>query len=294
MHPGKYEYLSAESVDHAVNLMEEHPDAELLAGGHSLLPAITREEADPDVVIDISEIDAIRGIEVGDGVVKIGAVTRYVDLETSEELRNAATVLWEAVCTIGDEQVRNRGTIGGNLAHPVRVSDLSAAIIASEATIMVTGPAGDRQISADEFFDRNRDADIATNEIVTQIVVPMATENIGEAYSKKQSKTARYTLLGVAVRLCVEQGRVSNAWVAANGVTRKGICLSAVEDALRGERLDEDTIQAAASKAANGIDTAVMIDDKQASATYRARLLPTYTERALVRAAESAGVEIAV
>lgn len=292
MHPGKFEYLSAESVDEALTLLAEYPDAEFLAGGHSLMPAITNEEADPDVVIDISEIDAIRGIDADGDVVKIGAVTTYAELEDAERLSEDATALAEAVSVIGDEQVRNRGTIGGNLVHPVRVSDLSAAIIASDATIVGEGPDGERRISAAEFFDPTARTDLAADELLTRVELPISTGNTGGAYVKKQSATMRYTLLGVAARLTVEQGRVSSVRVAANGVTERGVGLDHVEDTLRGERLDADTIEAAASTAVDGLDAAAMIDDDQASAAYRADLLPTYTERALERAAERTGVDL--
>lgn len=292
MHPGRYEYLSAESVGHALDLLADHPDAEVLAGGHSLLPAITNEEVDPDVVVDISEIDAIRGVDVRSDVVEIGAVTTYAELQDAERLRDHAVALSEAVSVIGDEQVRNRGTIGGNLAHPVRVSDLSAAIIASDATIVAAGPDGERRISAREFFTPTAATDLADDELLTRVELPVSTGNTGGAYAKQQSATMRYSLLGVAARLTVEGGRVSDVRVAANGVTERGIGLEPVEDALRGEQLDPDTIEAGANSAMDDIDTATMIDDDQASAAYRADLLPTYTERALERAAERAGVDV--
>ncbi|RXK47984.1 FAD binding domain-containing protein [Halorientalis pallida] len=292
MHPGTYEYLSAESVDHALDLLVDHPDAELLAGGHSLLPAITNEAADPDVVVDISEIDAIRGIEVTDDVVEIGAVTTYAELQDAARLRDAATAVAEAVSVIGDEQVRNRGTIGGNLAHPVRVSDLSAAIIASDATIVTVGPHSERRIAAADFFAPNPATDLAADELLTTVEIPASTGETGGAYVKQQSVTMRYSLLGVAARMTVEGDRVSAIRVAANGVTERGVGLEPVEDTLRGERLDGDTIETAASRALDGIDTEAMIDDDQASAAYRADLLPTYTEQALETAAERAGVDV--
>jgi carbon-monoxide dehydrogenase medium subunit len=193
---------------------------------------------------------------------------------------------------IGDEQVRNRGTIGGNLAHPVRVSDLSAAVIASDATIVAERPDGERRISAAEFFAPTAATDLAADEILTRVELPVSTGNTGGAYAKQQSVTMRYSLLGVAARVTVEDGVVSNIRVAANGVTERGVGLDPVEDALRGERLDSDTIEAGAESAMDELDTAAMIDDDQASAAYRADLLPTYTERAIERAAERAGVDV--
>jgi carbon-monoxide dehydrogenase medium subunit len=291
MHPGEFELLRAESVTQAIGLMEQQPDAELLAGGHSLLPAITNETSDPDTVIDISEVDAICGIEIADDIVEIGAVTTYAEIENTDELWDGARELAEAVDVIGDTQVRNRGTIGGNLAHPVRVSDLSAAIIASDATIVAEGPHGERRIPSAEFFSTNEATDLAAEELLKMVEVPLATGTAGGAYEKQQSKTARYTLLGVAARLRVDQGYVSNARVAANGVTPRGVRLGPVEDALKGEHLDDHIIRTAAERAVSGIDEAEMIDDDQASAGYRARLLPTYTVRAIERATERAGLD---
>jgi carbon-monoxide dehydrogenase medium subunit len=292
MHPGTFEYRSAKSVDDALDLLADHPDAEMLAGGQSLLPAITNGEADPDVVVDIGEIDAIRGVEVRNDVVEIGAATTYAELQDADRLRNDAVALAEAVSVIGDEQVRNRGTIGGNLAHPVRVSDLSAAVIASDATIVTKGPHSERRIAAADFFAPNPATDLAADELLTSVEVPVSTVNTGGAYVKQQSVTMRYSLLGVAARLTVEGGQVSTVSVAANGVTERGVGLEPVEDALRGKRLEADTIETAASRALDGIDTEAMIDDDQASAAYRADLLPTYTEQALECAAERAGVDV--
>lgn len=293
MHPGTFEYLSAGSVGHALELLTDHPDAEVLAGGHSLLPAITNEEVDPDVVVDVSEIDAIQGVELRNNVVEIGAGTTYAELQDVERLQDDAMAVAEAVSVIGDEQVRNRGTIGGNLAHPVRVSDLSAALIASDATIVTVGPQSERRIDAAEFFAPAAATDLAADELLTTVELPVSAGNTSSAYAKQQSATMRYSLLGVAAHLTVDGGQVSDVRVAANGVTERGVGLEPVEDALRGEPLDEDTIETAASRAGDDIDSAAMIDDDQASAAYRADLLPIYTEQALERAAERAGVDLA-
>ena len=292
MHPGKFEYLRAEGIDHALGLLENHPEAELLAGGHSLLPEITRERVDPDVIVDISDIDAICGVESDGDVAEIGAATTYAGVKESSVLQDGATALVEAASVIGDEQVRNRGTIGGNLVHPVRVSDLSAAIIAIDATIVVEGPDGRRQIAADECFTPAQAIDLAADELLTTVEVPLTTGHTGSAYAKKQSSSARYSLLGVAARLHFDQGRVTDARVGANGVAEPGVKLCAVEDALQGERLDSSTIEAAASAAVVGLDDVELIDDEQASAEYRRHLLPAYTEQALECAAERAGVDV--
>jgi carbon-monoxide dehydrogenase medium subunit len=292
MDPGEFEYLRAESVAHALDLLEEYPDPAVLAGGHTLLPDIELGLADPDTVVDIGTVDAMRGIERGSDVMHIGALTTYGELLDTDALRDRATVLTEAVGEIGDTQVRNRATVGGNLVRPEPTSDLSAAIIASDATLVATSRRGERRIDADDFFRPMRTTALDEDELLTRIDVPLVSGDGGGAYSKTQSPSARYTLVGVAARVSVDDRLVSTARVAANGVTNHGIRLTGVEDALEGKRFDTETIAAAAARATVGIDESQLIDDNQASATFRTQLLEVYTQQALERTAKRTGVTV--
>lgn len=291
MDADEFEYRRADTVRHAVELLEEYPDSEVLAGGQTLLPNMEVGLADPETVVDIGGIDSIQGIERDGDVMHIGSVTTYSEIVDTEELWERATVLTEAIREIGDTQVRNRATIGGNLVRPEPTSDLSAAAIASDATLVATSRHGERRIGADDFFLPMRATALREDELLTRVEIPLVSGAAGGAYSKTQSPSARYTLLGVAARMSVDAGVVSTVRVAANGVTNHGIRLSGVEDALEGKRLDTETI-AAAAQAAAGIDESRMIDDSQASATFRRQLLEVYTQQALERAAERTGLTV--
>ncbi|WP_246989692.1 FAD binding domain-containing protein [Halorientalis marina] len=292
MYPGEFDYLRAESVEHALDLLDEHPDAELLAGGHSLLPTMKSGLADPDTVVDIGHIESMQGIEHDGDTTSIGALTTYAEIDDTDELWDGATALAEAASEIGDTQVRNRGTIGGNLAHSDPASDLPGAAIASDLTLVAEGRDGERRIDADDFFVAMYMTDLAEDELLTRVEVPRVDGDAGGAYVKKPSPSSGYALVGVAARLQLDGGTVADARVGANGAMDHGVRLDPVEDALEGETLDEDAIAAAAEHATADLDESMMMDDIQASAEYRAHLLEVYTERALARAAERAGATV--
>jgi len=287
-----FEYREAETIADAIALLEEHPDAEVLAGGHTLLPNMEIGLIGPDTVVDIGGIDAMQGIDRDGDVMNIGALTTYSKIIDTDELWDGATVLTEAIREIGDTQIQNRATVGGNLVRPEPTSDLSAAIIASDATLIATSRRGERRIDADEFFLPKRTTALEEDELLTRIEIPLVGGAASGAYSKTQSPSARYTLLGVAARMSVDDGLVSTARVAANGVMNHGIRLGGVEDALTGNPLDTETIAAATTQATAGIDESQMIDDSQASATFRMQLLEVYTQQALERTAERTGLTI--
>ena len=292
MDADEFEYLQAETVAHALELLEEHPDPVVLAGGHTLLPNMEVGLADPETVVDIGGIDAMQGIEHDGDVMHVGALTTYSEVVDTDELWDRATVLPEAIREIGDTQVRNRATLGGNLVRPEPTSDLSAAIIASDATLVATSRHGERRIDADDFFRPMRTTALNEDELLTRIEVPLVSGNTSGAYSKTQSPSARYTLLGVAARVSADDGTVSTARVAANGVTNHGLRLEGVEAALEGNRLSTETIAVAASQATAGIDDSQLIDDSQASATFRTQLLEVYTQQALERTAKRVGLTV--
>ena len=292
MDASEFEYLEANTVAHALELLEKHPDATVLAGGHTLLPNMEVGLVDPDTVVDIGAIDAMQGIERNGDVMHVGALTTYSEIVDTNQLWDRATVLTEAIREIGDTQVRNRATLGGNLVRPEPTSDLSAAIIASDATLVATSRHGERRIDADDFFRPMRTTALNEDELLTRIEVPLVSGNTSGAYSKTQSPSARYTLLGVAARVSVDDGTVSTARVAANGVTNHGLRLEGVEAALEGNRLNTETIAVAASQATAGIDDSQLIDDSQASATFRTQLLEVYTQQALKRTAKRVGLTV--
>jgi carbon-monoxide dehydrogenase medium subunit len=299
MYPDNFEYHRAESVDHALELLDEHPGAEILAGGHSLLPTMKSGLASPDHLVDIGHIDAMRGVEhergegenedeAGNGTVSIGALTTYADVIDSETVRENAVVVAETTREVGDMQVRNRGTFGGNVAHADPASDLPGAVLAADATLVAQGPDGTRRIGVDDFFEGMYATALADDELLTRVEVP-ARPNVIGSYAKKPSPSSGYAVVGVAAALSVDDGDVAEVRVGANGVTDHGVRLEPVEDALRGESLDDDAIEAAAERADDDLNDWMMMDDLEASPAFRRQLLTVYTRRALTDAAERAG-----
>ncbi|MFB6155283.1 MAG: xanthine dehydrogenase family protein subunit M [Haloferacaceae archaeon] len=294
MYPDEFDYYEAETVGEAVDLLEDHETAEteLLAGGHSLLPAMKTGLSSPDVLIDIGGVEELHGVSVDGDALSVGATTRYADLLDADAAHEHAPALTAAVEQVGDRQVRNRGTVGGNLAHADPASDLPGAALASDATLVVRGPDGERTVPAEDFFFGMYATDVGPTEILTRVEVPSAADAVG-AYAKKPSPSSGYAMVGVAALLTVDGGTVADVRVGANGVVDRGVRLEPVEDALVGERLDGEAIARAAEHATDDLDTALLMDDLQASGEFRAQLLGVYAERALERAAERASAPAA-
>jgi carbon-monoxide dehydrogenase medium subunit len=294
MFPDEFDYYEADSVPDAVDLLDQHSgeETELLAGGHSLLPAMKSGLSSPDVLIDVSGIDALHGVDVEDGRLVIGAMTSYSDLLDVDAAHEHAPAFVDAVSQVGDEQVRNRGTVGGNLAHADPASDLPGAALASDATIVVEGPGGERPIPVDDYFFGMYMTALDPGEIVTRVEIPSGADALG-AYAKKPSPSSGYAMVGVAALVETDGGTVTSARLGANGVLDHGVRLEAAEDALEGESLDDDAIEAAARVATEGVDEAMMMSDLQASAEFRATLLEAYTKRALASATDRAAAPAA-
>jgi len=282
MYPPKFDYYRASSVDEALSLMQQHSGAKLLAGGHSLLPTLKLRLADPGTLIDIGRIDSLNGISRNGSNVRIGALTTHATVAASSDLPAALT---EAAEWIGDPQVRNRGTVGGNIAHADPASDLPTVFTALGATITVQGPNGTRTVAADEFFIDLFYTALGDDEIVTAIDVPV--DGAGTAYAKLFNPASRYAIVGVAAKLAVDNGTCSSAQVALGGLTTSARRAAAVEAALTGQPLNADTIAAAAQEVTNDLND--VMGDIHASEEYRRAMAPVYVTRAVTKAAERAG-----
>lgn len=275
MIPAAFEYHRAGSLDEAIGLLAKHgDDAKILAGGHSLLPAMKLRLARPGVLVDIGRVDALRSIREEDGRIKVGALATHFEVESSELLREKCPLLPEVAATIGDVQVRNRGTIGGSLVHADPAADWPAAAIALDAELEVAGPGGRRTVAAADFFVDMLQSAVQSNEILVSVGVPVTGKTV--AYAKFAQKASGFAIAGAAVVL---DG--SNASVGISGVSHKAYRARAVEQALSGNPLTEETIAAAASQAANGIQA---LGDIHASAEFRAHLAGVMTRRALEKA----------
>ncbi|MFB6354723.1 MAG: xanthine dehydrogenase family protein subunit M [Halobacteriales archaeon] len=290
MYPSTFEYHRPDSVAEAIDLVVEHADAEveLLAGGHSLLPTMKSGLASPDVVVDIGGLDDLRGIEPNGDATTVGALTPYADVVDHDGLWEAATVVAEAAGEIGDIQVRNRGTVGGNIAHNDPASDLPAAVLAADATVHASGRGGERTIPADDFFVGMYATALEPDELVTGIEVPHQADGAGGAYVKKPSPASGYAMVGVAAVVEAEDGEITGARVAANGALDHATRLGPVEDALVGEPLDPDVAEAAGKHATDDVEDWQLMDDIHASAEFRGHLLEVYAGRAIARAIERA------
>ena len=201
MYPAQFDYVRATSVAEALQLLSQHEDAKLIAGGHSLIPMMKLRLAQPPTVIDIGRIAELKGITVAGGNVRIGALSTHNEIGNSSELAEHAPFVAEAARHIGDNQVRNRGTIGGNIAHADPGSDLPATLIASGATIHLQGSGGERSVAATDFFIDLLTTDLGEDEVVTAIEVPsLAAKDgkTGSAYLKFEHPASGYAVVGAA------------------------------------------------------------------------------------------------
>jgi aerobic carbon-monoxide dehydrogenase medium subunit len=274
MYAANFDYVRPSSVDEAVSLLQKHgDDAKVLAGGHSLIPAMKLRLARPKIVLDIGRITALSYIREAGGAIAIGATATHYEIETSTLLREKSPLLPETASHIGDVQVRNKGTIGGSLVHADPAADYPAAILALEAEIDLVGPRGKRTVNASQFFVDLLQTAAAADEILTEIRVPATAASV--AYVKTEQKASGFALAGVAV-----VASASGVRVGVTGIAPKAYRASAVETALGTQRTTQ-AIALAASHAADGVEP---LNDIHASAEFRAHLAQVNTRRALDRA----------
>ena len=283
-----FEYHAPASAAEAAELLAKHgEDAKLLAGGHSLVPLMKLRLARPQVLIDLGKIATMSYIREQDGGLAIGAMTRYVELETSDLVKGHAPVLAEAAGIVADPQVRNMGTIGGSLAHADPAADLPAVALALGARIITSATGSHRTIDADDFFVDLLTTALEPTEILSEIVIPALTPGTGTAYAKFANKASHYAIVGVAAVVSVgSDGTCQEARIGVTGAGPKPVRATQAESALKGRKgrkLDDAAITSAAEKAGAGID---FNEDVHASGEYRAHLTKVYAARA-IRAAVS-------
>lgn len=280
MYPSQFEYHRPATVKEAVELLAGNPDAKVLAGGHSLIPAMKLRLAMPAALVDIGRISELSGITVNGGA-KIGAMTTYVELEDSAELASAFPVIKETVNVVGDPSVRSRGTLGGSLAHSDPAADFTAVMLALGASVSVTGPNGNREINLDDLFVDLLTTSMEPEEILTAISIPNL-DGAGAAYHKHAHPASGYAVAGVAAVIKVDGGKIASARIAVTGAPSKATRATAAEQALIGKSANAETIAAAAAMAADGLD---LNGDVYASAEYRAQLVKVLARRAMMQAA---------
>ena len=286
MFAAPFDYYRASSLAEARQLLGRHPGAKLLAGGHSLIPLMKMRLARPSALVDIGRIPELTGIAARGSTLRIGALTTHAELASSSALQSACPLLAEAAAVVGDAQVRNVGTIGGNIAHADPASDLPTVLLALDATIHAVGPNGERAIQAGDFFQGMMTTALGADEILTAIEVPVKQAGQGAAYVKFSHPASRYAVIGAAALVTVSGGKggtCSAARVAIGGLLPAAVRCPDVERALEQQRLSADSVARAANEVSRVLNDEVM-GDVFASADYRRAMAPVYVGRALTSA----------
>lgn len=286
MFPPRFDYERPDSLDAALDAIAAE-DAVPLAGGHDLIPMLKARERSPETVVDLGGLDELRGVERVVGTeteerLSIGALTTDADLLDADPA--GVDGLLDATHEVGDAQIRNRGTVGGNLAAAHPASDIPAATAAADAELHLIGPDGDRTVPADAFATGDHETVRGDDELLTRISVPLDPD-AGGAYARKTHPSTGYAAVGVAARLRVVDGTVNDPRVVAVGLCDAPTHLPAVEDALAGidAGAPVDAVESAADRAGESVDAPVR-EDHIVSADQRGAILPTYAEEAVSEA----------
>lgn len=284
MWPAKFDYQRPTSVAEAIQLLQANEDAKLLAGGHSLLPAMKLRLAEPAALIDIGHISELKSISSSGGTIKIGALATHAEIAAAQAVRQGCPPLATATGLVGDPQVRNFGTLGGNIAHADPASDPPTVLVACDATIHMQGPDGARSTAAGDFFIDLFMTDLQPGEIITSIEVPALGAKRG-AYVKFPHPASRYAVIGVCVVLDMEGTTCKSASIGIAGATAKAMRAPSAEAILTGAPLDDAALNAAAEAIKADIEEYLM-DDVSFPQDYRQAMAGVYLKRA-VRAALS-------
>lgn len=278
MIPAEFDYTAPESLDEAIRALNEGgEEAKLLAGGHSLIPLMKLRLAVPSLLVDLRRVPGIHGIQRENGSWRIGALTPHADVEHTAELG----ILARAAGTIADPQVRNRGTIGGSLAHGDPASDLPAVLLACEGSVTVQGSGGERTVAAADLFRDYMETAVEAGEVLTEVHVP-AMEGWGFGYQKFNRRSEDWAMVAVSALIRQTGDSCEDVRIGLTNMGSVPIRAGAVEDALRGQPLSQDSIAKAAEHAADGTDPPA---DLNATEDYKRHLARVLCRRALLEAA---------
>ena len=283
MIPAAFNYYAPTSLGEALNLLEELGDeAKILAGGHSLLPMMKLRFAEPESLIDINNIPGLAYITEEDGFLRIGALTREADLDRSELIRARYPIFTDASRLIADPQVRNMGTVGGNIAHGDAANDHPAVMIALRAEVVITGKEGERTVPIDDFFMGFYMTAVDETEILTELRVPVPGPNTGNAYHKLERKVGDYATAGVAVQLSVdEDGICTYAGIGLTNVNPVPLRAARSEEVLLGSPLQDDVIAQAARFASEDCNPS---DDLRGDEAYKRAMVEVLVKRMIHKA----------
>jgi aerobic carbon-monoxide dehydrogenase medium subunit len=280
MIPLAFDYEVAESVDHAIELLDQYGDeAKLLAGGHSLLPIMKLRLAAPAVLVDLGRVEELKYVRDEGETIAIGAMTRHADVEHDSFLQEQCGLLAYTASLVGDPQVRHRGTIGGSISHGDAASDLPSALLALDGQFVIKGPGGERTVAADDFFKDYLETDLAPDEVLTEIRVPRLGSNTGWSYKKFNRRAQDWAVVGVAAVVEKSDGSVGAARIGLTNMGSTPLRASAAETALSGA--DASSIAEAMQNADEGTSPS---SDIAASAEYRRHLARVLARRAVEEA----------
>jgi carbon-monoxide dehydrogenase medium subunit len=286
--PAEFTYHRPTSLDEAIELLSNDGETRPLAGGHSLLPMMKLRLAQPQTIVDLGRIPGLDGIEQEGDALRIGALATHASVAASEVVRSQCPVLAATAEGIGDRQVRNRGTIGGSLAHADPGADYPTVVTALGASVVAHGQGGEREIAADDFFTGVFTTALEQGELITAVRVPVLSDGAGGAYEKHRHPASGYAVAGVAVAVKVEGGKCAEARIAVGGVTGTPVRATAAEQAMIGiAPVDEASIAGAAENVLEALSGA--IGDTYASGEYRVHLARVLAKRAIAAAFEAAG-----
>lgn len=287
MIPATFEYSAPEAIPEAIALLQRYGDeAKILAGGHSLIPMMKLRLAMPAHLVDINHIPGLNDIREEAGYLRIGALVSEAELEESALVQRRYPLLIDASRVIADPLVRNRATVGGNLAHADPANDHPAAMLALGASIVVVGPAGERVIPVGDFFVGSFETALGPAELLTEILVPVPPERSGGAYIKLERKVGDYAIVAVAAQLSLAaDGSIARAGIGLTNVGETAVKATGAESALVSAVPDEGAFKAAAALAAEATDP---VSDLRGPAEYKRDMVRVLTQRALVRALDRA------
>jgi len=282
----EFDYHKAATVAEAIELLSSNEDAKLLAGGHSLLPLLKLRLARPSALIDIGGISELKGITISDGSVRIGALTTHRQLAASHDLEHACGLLSDAAGGIGDPQVRNRGTIGGNIVHADPASDWPTVLTALDAKFTIQGEGGaTRTVEPGDFFVGPLTTTLGEQEILTSIEVPTLGHHQRAEYAKMAHPASGFAVVGSAVVVSIHDGKCTTARIAVGGLVPAPVRMVSVEAALIGKELNQENIAEAASHASEDL-TGQILGDFFASAEYRKAMAEVEIRHSLFHATE--------
>ena len=280
MKPAPFDYACPGSLNEAVALLASRPDAKALAGGQSLMPVLAFRLAEPSLIVDLRKLPGLARIEVTQAGLHLGALVRWRDIERAENL--AHPLLKAAVAHVAHYQIRNRGTIGGSLAHADPAAELPGIAVACDGEIEIAGSKGARKVAAEKFFTGPLTTVLAQDELITGLILPPWPAARRWGFEEFARRRGDFAIAGVAAFFDLEGGRAARAHIGVIGACSRPHRIAAAEAALNGRAIDEAAILAAARAAPQAVDPP---EDLHASAAYRRALVETLVERALRRAA---------